>query len=345
MSQPLMQSDMVAPDDEQDPALDATTADAAAPEPTDDAPAAAAAPGDTDATGQPTTPEPAGTVPTAPPVSSDPAPAPLTVAAHGKRATIEGAQFVGNRIEFANDTAKQRVQSLLSRGLEMETYGRTRIRELELHTQELQQSQSDAEVQANAIIEWFEQVAQSEESMAQALVHFATEKPKLDARIERAKWEAEKRQWDRRQRAGEPTPQERQAQLLESARDLGQQVLTELTPQLGLQDPEVKAIAARLLRKPEVYLAQIPTPNGPQLAFDDEAFAADVREEAQLRTQSRTVATAAQQAADANAKQKAGTIPAVVRAPAAPVTPTPPRDTSTGRFKSKEEWEAAMNLR
>lgn len=335
MTQPLM--------DEDDAPVDDASLDPAAPEATEDersAPDADTPPDD--ATGQPTTAEtPDAGVPSAPPPSSAPAPSPFVVKAHGKALTLDGVQRTPGAGMSVAESAMPRVQQLITRGLEMETFGRTKIRELELQTQELQHSQTEAEVHANAIIEWFEQVATSEEAMAQALVNWATEKPKLDARVERAKWEAEKRQWDRRQRAQEPTPQERYAEVVEGVRNLGQEVLAELAPQHGLSDGEVKAIAARLLRKPDVYLTEIAGPQGPQLAFDDTAFAADVAEEAQLRTQSRTMVTATQKAADANAKQRAGTIPAAVKAPPAPATPQP-RDRANGQFTSREEWEAAM---
>lgn len=324
-----------------------TPMDAPAPDATDDErPADDADTPAPDAPGQPTTPElqDPGTPGTSAP-SSAPAPSPFTVKAHGKALTLDGVQRIPGQGLQVTEAAVGRVQALMARGLEMETFGRSRIRELELQTQELQHSQSEAEVHAHAIIEWFEQATATEDAMAHALANWAMDKPKLDARIDRAKWEAEKRQWERRQQANEPTPQERQAQLLDGVRSEGETMLAELAPTHGLQPQEVQAIANRLLRKPEVYLVQVPTPQGPQLAFDDQAFAADVAEEAQFRVQSRTVVSAAQKAADQNAKVKAGSIPAAARATPAPTSPPQPRDTGTGRFKSREEWEEAMKLR
>lgn len=345
MTQPLTESP--APDAEElDPTAPDLLDDSAAPDATDlERPADADTP-DPDAPGQPTTAEPQdpGT-PGTPAPSSAPAPSPFVVKAHGKALTLEGVQRRPGEGLVVAESAVNRVNTLMARGLEMETYGRPRIRELELQTQELQHQQSHAEIQANAIIEWFEQSTASEDAMAAALIHWHTEKPKLEARIDRAKFEAEKRQWERRQQAHAPTPQERQAQLLQDVRAEAEAMLAELAPTHGLQGPESQAIAARLLRRPEVYLVQVPGPQGPVQAFDDAAFAADVAAEAQHRVQSRTAVDAAQQAAERNAKTRTGSIPSAVRAAPPPTTPSQPRDDATGKFKSREEWEEAMKLR
>ena len=293
---------------------------------------------DPDATpDQPTTPEPAAPTAGAPSSSATPAPEPLTVRAHGKVLPIEGATMTAQGITFANDAARQRVTALLSRGHEMEVFGRPRIRQLEYSVQELTESRSQAEVHANVILETLAGIVENPALLVEAVENFAQFRPMLEAKVERAMGQHERKAWERQQRAQQPTPQEQYAMAVEQSRDVGRQLLSELAPTHGLSAVEIELIGKRLLRKPENYLIDV---NG-TLAFDDDTFAADVADEAQARQATRQQVQTATTAATKNAAMKAGTIPAAVKAPPAKVSPTEqPRDGRTGKFKSKEEWEA-----
>jgi hypothetical protein len=273
------------------------------------------------------------------PPSSAPAPEPFTLKAHGKTLTLDGAtRIAGEGLRIPEGPALQRAQQLMARGVEMETFGRQRIKELELHTQSLQREQSEAEVHASAIISWFNEVSQSPETMVDVLTNWAQHKPLFDVRVEKAKFEAEKARAEWSRKAQEPTPQEQQQQVLAGAKAMGEEVLAELAPTHGLTPQETAAIAARLLRRPELYVIE----QQGRLAFDDVTFAEDVAAEAEARKTVRTSVTAAQEAASTNAKRAAGTIPATTRAPSGNVTPGQPRDRQTGKFTSREEWEAHM---
>ena len=125
--------------------------------------------------------------------------------------------------------------------------------------------------------------------------------------------------------------------MVQSAKVTGEQFLREeLAAKHGLASADVEKIAARLLRRPEFYL----TEQQGQPMFDDAAFAADVEAEAQALQQTKQTTQAVQQAATRNAKVAAGTIPAAVKAPSNAALP--PRDQRTGKFTSKDEWEAYM---
>ena len=300
--------------------------------------------GDTpDATddGQPTTPADGVTAQDAPPESSAPAPAPepFLLKAHGKTAKLDGAVIVpGEGLRIPEGAAMQRAQQLMARGIEMETYGRQRIRELEVTTEALQREQSEAEVHAGAIIAWFNEVTASQDSMIDVLTNWAQHRPLFDVRVEKAKFEHEKRRSEWQRQAQQPSPQEQAQQLLEQAKQMGTEVLSEEATKHGLSKADADAIAARLLRRPELYLVQ-----GPQgVQFDDVALAADVAAEAADRKARRTQVTAVERAATRNAKVQAGTIPVAAKAPAGTVTPRQPRDAQTGQFKTREEWEAHM---
>jgi len=274
-----------------------------------------------------------------PSTSSAPAPEPFTFKAHGKAVALDGAvRIAGEGLRIPEGPAMQRAQQLMSRGLEMETVGRQRIRELEVQTEALQRDQSDAEIHGSAIVQWFNEVASDPDTMVDVLTNWAQHKALFDVRVEKAKFEYDKRRHDWQRKAQEPTPQEQQQQTLASARTVGEEMLKELAPQHGLTESDVQKIQARLLRRPEVYLIE----HQGSIAFDDTAFAADVAAEAEDRKALRSTMTTVEQAAQTNAKRQAGTIPATMRAPAATVTPTQPRNAKNGQFKSKDEWEAHM---
>jgi hypothetical protein len=296
-------------------------------------------PDDADA-GQPTTgaeEDPAVATPAS--TSSAPAPEPFAVKAHGKAVALDGAvRIAGEGLRIPEGPAMQRAQQLMSRGLEMETVGRQRIRELEVQTEALQRDQSEAEIHGSAIVQWFNEVASDPDTMIDVLTNWAQHKALFDVRVEKAKFEYDKRRHDWQRKAQEPTPQEQQQQTLASARTVGEEMLKELAPQHGLTESDVQKIQARLLRRPEVYLIE----HHGSIAFDDTAFAADVAAEAEDRKALRSTMTTVEQAAQTNAKRQAGTIPATMRAPAATVTPTQPRNAKNGQFKSKDEWEAHM---
>ena len=296
-------------------------------------------PDDADA-GQPTTgaeEDPAVATPAS--TSSAPAPEPFAFKAHGKAVALDGAvRIAGEGLRIPEGPAMQRAQQLMSRGLEMETVGRQRIRELEVQTEALQRDQSEAEIHGSAIVQWFNEVASDPDTMVDVLTNWAQHKALFDVRVEKAKFEYDKRRHDWQRKAQEPTPQEQQQQEMAQLRAIGQDVLAELAQTHGLTDADTKKIEARLLRRPEMYRTEI---NGAP-AFDDAAFAADVAAEAEDRKALRSTMTTVEQAAQTNAKRQAGTIPATMRAPAATVTPTQPRNAKTGQFKSKDEWEAHM---
>lgn len=276
-------------------------------------------------------------------IAATPAPAAFTLRAHGKTLTIEGVQRVpGEGLRVPEGAAMQRVQALLSRGLEMETFGRSRIRQLESENTTLHQDRSQAEVHAKAIIDWFDGIRRSPDTLLQAVEQWDRFAPMFDANVQRALLTHERQQWERQQRAHEPTPQERYQQAVESVRQMAaQMVAEELAPKHQLTDAEQKAIQQRLLRRPELYLVEVQG----RLAFDDNAFAADVEAEAQAKSTLRQSVGAAEQAAKRNAAVRAGTVPAAMAAPSAAVSPTAqPRD-GQGRFRTREEWEAAMSLR
>jgi len=295
--------------------------------------------------GQPTTTERSdASVPAAPvvPPSSAPTPEPYTLRAHGKSLTLDGVQHVpGEGLRVPEGPAMQRVQTLMSRGLEMETFGRPRIRQLEHENTALQEERGHAEVHANAIVAWFQDVRKNPETLLAAIEKFDQFAPTFDARVERSQWERDKTAWERQQRVNDPTPEEQHQQVMGAVVQSAQQMLQdELGPKFKLSAEDHQGIAQRLLRRPDLYLTRV---NG-QLAFDDTRFAEDVEAEAQERTKMRTSLSAATDAARQNAAVRAGTVPAVTAAPAAKATPAPPRD-EQGRFKTKEEWEEAMALR
>jgi hypothetical protein len=294
---------------------------------------------DADATGQPTTSATDGPASeAAPPASSAPAPEPFVLKAHGKAITLDGVQKIpGVGVNIPEGPALQRAQQLMARGIEMETYGRQKIRELELTTQTLQREQSDAEVHASAIIDWFNAVTADQDTMVDVLTNWAQHKGQFELQVERAKFANEKKRSEWQRKAQEPTPQEQYANLVASAKQTGEQYLKdELAAQHGLAAGDVEKIASRLLRRPELYLIE----QQGQPMFDDAAFAADVEAEAALYRQVKQTTTAVEAAAKQNAKVAAGTIPAAVKAPSNAALP--PRDKQTGKFTSREEWEAYM---
>ena len=294
---------------------------------------------DADDQGQPTTAAP--DVPAdaaAPSPSSAPAPEPFALKAHGKTITLEGAhRIAGEGLRIPEGPALQRAQQLMARGVEMETYGRQKIRDLEAQTQYLQRDQSDAEVRGSAIVQWFNEIASDPDTMVDVLTSWAQHKALFDVRVEKAVFERDKQRMEWQRKAQEPTPQEQYQTLVSTAKATGEQFLKdELATQHGLSATDADKIAARLLRRPELYLIEVQG----QPMFDDAAFAADVEAEAQALQTVKQTTTAVEQAAKQNAKVQAGTIPAAVRAPSAGTLP--PREPSTGKFTNKESWEAHM---
>ena len=215
-------------------------------------------PDDADA-GQPTTgaeEDPAVATPAS--TSSAPAPEPFAVKAHGKAVALDGAvRIAGEGLRIPEGPAMQRAQQLMSRGLEMETVGRQRIRELEVQTEALQRDQSEAEIHGSAIVQWFNEVASDPDTMVDVLTNWAQHKALFDVRVEKAKFEYDKRRHDWQRKAQEPTPQEQQQQEMAQLRAIGQDVLAELAQTHGLTDADTKKIEARLLRRPEMYRTEI----------------------------------------------------------------------------------------
>ena len=173
--------------------------------------------------------------------------------------------------------------------------------------------------------------------MFEALSDWARNKPLIEARTERALVERDRRRIQREQESRQPSAEDRNAQIIEQAMSVAGERADELTQANGWTAADVAKAQARLMRRPQTYITQ-----GPQgLAFDDDAFTQDLTEEMELRTASRTSANVAGAAATANARQQAGTVPAVARQAKPAVAAGQPRTTS-GQFKSKEDWEREM---
>ena len=361
MAQYHLDEDEIVTDAPDEGADDAMASDSSAPDDAEDSPTGDgeedltdddAAPDAED--GQPTTDEEPDAEAGAPDESSPPEkpevqPEPLEIRVHGRSHRFESAiRIPGHGMLIPEGPDMQRAQQMMTRGVEFEVYGRPRIRELESQVAEATQEKSEAETHAGEIINWFNQVMESDPETRYAVVEqWAQHRPLFDARVESAKLAVEKRRFERAQRANDPSPEEVNAQLEQQAVTMGGEILGEVGEKLGLKADDAQAIHQRLMRRPSVYLKEVQTRDGQRKrVFDDDEFIKDVAAEAHyIQNQRRQVSTT-EQAAKRNATQRAGTLPSAVRAPATKVTPTTrTRDGETGQFKSAAEWEASMTRR
>ena len=280
------------------------------------------------------------------PVVAGPVAEPFVVRAHGKQYTFENAKRIpGQGLLIPDGPEFQRVQQMLARGVEAEVVMRPRLRHLEAENTELRESQSEAETHATQIINWFSELAAAgPDVVAQVVEQWDRELPRFEARVEMAKVQRLQKDFARQQRAHEPSADEQRGALMEEVRNTGEQLLVEAAAQHGLTADDAKAIAARLLRRPEMYLSQR-NENGRMIPMiEDTQLLEDFAEEAKARGQQRSSVTAVSAAAAKNAAVKAGSIPSATRAPAKAVTPVQPRS-ADGTFKNKDEYDAWVNRR
>jgi hypothetical protein len=282
-------------------------------------------------------------------------PQPFTFKGDKTEHTLEGAHYYAGDGLYVPEAQVPRLKQLLSSGAIHQGSWQKREREFERTVKSLREERNEKDVAADAVMDLvFKDLAnaKTEDEIIDWALNFKKSIPEYRVAIREKQLEARERRIEER---GRPSPEDVEEQIGEVAAAELDRTLEEIfkRPEIKklLDDADRAELKSRFSRNPRRFVSaadrddpDLGVKKG-ELLFDGAAILEQVELAATLKGRAVTASQAAASAAATNRKR--------VGAPAAAVRRTPaparssgasdsdtPRDKRTGRFKSKEEYEA-----
>lgn len=277
-------------------------------------------------------------------------PAPFTFKGDKGEHTLEGAQYyAGDGLYIADAFVPKLKQALATAAVHNGSWQREK-REFTRQLEEARSGRTEKDVAADALMDLvFKDLGalQTDEEVFDWAVNFRRNLPQYKLDIDRKKLDHEKQQF---QRSREPSPEEVEETHTTVASGELERTLDEIfkmDDMKVLDDEDRKELRARFTPRARQLLtiadredSRYGLKKGDYI-FDGAALLEQIQVAAAIKARTVTSSNAAAQAAAAN-RRKLGTKPVPTARVAAPkpaaTTEEVPRDESTGRFKSREEW-------